>query len=225
MVPRGRVRPIDIDRELLARCRAIPTSTWSDALDATGIAGVVDGLLWRSGGSRVSGRAMTVREDVAAFGTHPFEAFDVGGILDAAGADEILVVDMGGEAVSTFGGLAARAATRRGIAGVLIDGACRDVEEIRASGLALASRHMTPRSGKRRVRVAEIGGRVRCGGVDVSPGDIVVADETGAVVVPSAKVAEALGRAEDLAARDKTFAEKLDDGASFKRIAADLRHA
>lgn len=62
--------------------------------------------------------------------------------------------------MSTFGGLSTSAALAGGMAGIVIDGGCRDVEEIRSSGLFVASRHVTPRSGKLRVKVVEVGGIV-----------------------------------------------------------------
>lgn len=209
-----------IDRSILQRCLSVATATWSDALDRLQIAGVIDGLSWRSGTERIAGPAVTVREEVGSLGRYAFEAFDVGAFLRSAGPGTVLVIAMDGAAVSTFGGLAARDAKSRGIAGVIIDGACRDLGEIRATGLFLASRHVTPRSGRRRVRVAEIGGVLTCGGVTVSSGDCVIGDETGVVIVPTARLVEALSLAEDLAQRDRSLQQALDAGAEFGTAAA-----
>jgi 3-hexulose-6-phosphate synthase/6-phospho-3-hexuloisomerase len=131
---------------------------------------------------------------------------------------------MGGAAVSTLGGLAAQAALARGAAGVLIDGGCRDIEEIRAGALWLASRHITPVSGKRRVRLTAIDAHVQLGGVAVSPGDYVIADLTGIVVVPAARIADVLALAEHLEHQDGRFRAALDAGRAFGEIAAALRH-
>ena len=68
---------------------------------------------------------------------------------------------MGGAPVSTFGGLAAQKAVARGARGAVLDGACRDLAELIASGLWVASRHVTPRSGKMRVRVEGVNVPVR----------------------------------------------------------------
>lgn len=210
--------------DLLARCRRIATSTWSDVLDQLGMRGAAEGIAVRSGAERIAGRAVTVREEARPLGTYPVEAFAVGRVLGAATAGAMLVIDMGGAAVSTLGGLAARAAVARGIAGVLIDGGCRDIEEIRSIGLWVASRHVTPVSGKQRVRVTAINEPVRLGGIDVSPGDYIIADLTGIVVVPAERIEEALAVAEELDRQDERFRQALDAGRDFAEIASTLRH-
>lgn len=204
--------------------RSIAVATWSDALDRLGIQGVVRGLSWRSGATRMAGRAVTAREETGVLGSQPAKAFEVARVLEVPKAGEVLVVDMGGAEVSTFGGLAARAATRREVEGVLVDGGCRDLEEIRATGLRVCSRWVTPTSGRGRARVVEINGRITCGGVAVRPGDYVIADETGAVVVPSERFDEALALSRDLDRRDRAFAQALDAGGEFRQIADSLQH-
>jgi regulator of RNase E activity RraA len=212
------------DNRLLARCRRIATSTWSDALDQLDIRGAVQGLTVRNGSARIAGRAVTVREEAGPLGTYPVEEFAVGRIIEAITPGCVLVIDIGGAVVSTLGGLAAQAALAREVAGVLIDGGCRDIEEIRTGALWLASRHVTPVSGKRRVRVTGINESVRLGGVDMSQGDYVIADLTGIVVVPAPRIDEALALAEHLESQDRRFREALHAGRAFGEIAATLRH-
>ncbi len=209
---------------LLDRCRAIATGTWSDALDSLSLPGVLSGLIHRSGAGRVAGRAVTVREVTAPLGTYTIQEFAVGQFLAACAPDTILVIALDGAAVSTFGGLAARGALNQGVAGVVIDGACRDLADIRQSGLWLASRHVTPTSGKRRAKVQAINAQIECAGVTVQPGDIVVADETGIVCLPSARVSEVLTAAEELTDRDARFEALLRQGRSFEEAASALHH-
>jgi len=213
------------DKSLFEHAAQIPTATWSDALDTHTVGGVLDGLSWRSGDGRFAGPAVVAAEEVAAHGTYELRQFDVGGLLAATYRGCVLVVVMASTAeVSTLGGLAAFAAVKRGVAGVVIDGGCRDLEEIRGSGLRLASRHVTPRSGKQRVRVAAIGGAIVCGGVRVAEGDVVISDETGIVVVPRASFPDVLRTADELVVRDVRFRRDLDQGADFAAVAARLRH-
>ncbi len=206
---------------VLDRCRAVATSTWSDALDSLGLRGVIPRLTLRSGSGRVAGWAVTVKETT---GDYPVEAFAVGDILDMVERDSMLVFDLAGEPVSSFGGLAALAAVQKGAAGVIIDGACRDVDEIQTTGLWLASRHVTPLSGKGRINVTGRNVAVSVCGIAVSPGDCIVGDETGIVCIPSDRLNEALAIAEDLTSRDAKFAEALRAGESFRAAAARLRH-
>ena len=135
------------EKELLARCKKIATSTWSDALDAAGINGVVQGIQRRSGEGRIAGFANTARHAWGALGEFDRADFAVGKLVAATGPGRVLMLDAGGTAISTFGGIASLAATMRQATAVIIDGACRDVDEIRAAGLWLASRWVTPVTG------------------------------------------------------------------------------
>jgi len=200
------------------------TSTWSDALDRAGIQGVVRGLRHVAGPLAFGGRAVTARQEPAALGSFPGEAFDIAGILEAASEGDVLVIDVGGAEISSFGGLAARAAARRGIVGAIVDGACRDVDEIEASGIPVCSRHTTPLSGKRRMRTVEINGLVSCGGVPLRSGDYIFADRTGIVVVPGDRYEEVLAIARELDRRDRAFARAIESGGDFKAIARSLDH-
>ncbi|MGH9356940.1 MAG: RraA family protein, partial [Terriglobia bacterium] len=188
--------------ELLARCAAVATSTWSDALDRFAMPGAITGLALRSGAGRVCGIAVTVKEHVGELGDCEADAFAVGRFLDAISAGSILVVAMGGAAVSTFGGLAARAAVLAGLSGAVIDGGCRDIAEVRASGLWLSSRHVTPVSGRGRVKVEGINVPVSACGVSVIPGDTIIGDETGIVCIGAGRLPDVLAVAEELTAQD-----------------------
>jgi regulator of RNase E activity RraA len=203
---------------------SIPVSTWSDALDRLRIPAVASGLRHVAGGRAFAGRAVTVREEVAPLGRHPPEAFDVHAILQVIEKHSVLVIDAGGAEVSSFGGLAARAAARRGVAGVLVDAACRDLDEIDAVGVQVWSRHVTPVSGKGRLRVAGINEPITCGGVRVCPGDFIVADRTGIAIIPVDRFSEVEPIARDIDARDRAFARAIDEGADFGSIAALLDH-
>ncbi|HXN44068.1 MAG TPA: hypothetical protein VN917_07475, partial [Xanthobacteraceae bacterium] len=108
--------------QLLQRCKAIGTSTWSDALDQCGISGVVRGLVQRSGGGRFAGFAVTARERAGTLGNFPRAEFGVGKMIAAIEPGDVLMADVGGADISTFGGLAALATKKRGAAAVVIDG-------------------------------------------------------------------------------------------------------
>ena len=203
------------DDALLARCARIATSTWSDALDGVGLDGILEGLTQHGGTGRFAAWAATATLTIAPLGTFPKEVLGVGRIIDAVPPGGVLVVDMGGACVSTFGGLAADAAVAKHVAAVVIDGGCRDVDEIAASGLWLASRHATPRTGKTRGRLEATGAPVTAGGILVAAGDLVVGDATGLVAIPRGRVDEILAIAEEKLATDEAVAAGLRDGLTF----------
>jgi len=160
----------------------------SDALDALGIAAAVpaDALAPLLPGRRVAGRALTVRylperrrDGAPRRLAHAF-------LFSLARPGDVLVMeaDLGGR-WSTFGGVAAQGAIAAGIGGTIVDGAVRDVDEIRAAGIAVWARSITPISGARRVEAVAVNTPIRCGGVQVRPGDVVVADDSGVCFVPA----------------------------------------
>jgi regulator of RNase E activity RraA len=206
--------------QLLQRCKAIATSTWSDALDQCGISGVVRGLVQRSGGGRFAGFAVTARERAGALGSFSRGEFGVGKMIAAIAPGDVLMADVGGADVSTFGGLAALAAQKRGAAAVVIDGGCRDVEEIRASGLWLASRSVTPTTGKTRLKLESLGEPVAIGGIPVNTGDLVAGDDTGIVVIPRGDLQRVMEAAEQICATDAAVEQALHAGKSFSEAAA-----
>jgi regulator of RNase E activity RraA len=206
--------------DLLTSCALIGTSTWSDALDECGIAGVVRGLARRSGQGRFAGFAVTARQSVDTLGSFGRMDFGIGKILDAAGPGAVLMIGMGGAEVSTLGGLAALAAKMKGVAGIVIDGACRDVDEIASTGLWVSSRHLVPTSGKTRARLETLGMEANVGGVRVRNGDLVIGDDTGIVVVPQHEITRVLKIAEQMMAKDMAVEKALKAGKSFAEATA-----
>jgi regulator of RNase E activity RraA len=210
----------DNEQDLLARCAAIGTSTWADAMDALGIAGVVQGIARRSGQGRIAGFAVTARHVWGGLGDFDRADFAVGRLVAATGPGRVLMVDAGGTCISTFGGIASVAASRRQATAVVIDGACRDVDEIQATGLWLASRHVTPLTGKTRLRLQAMGEPVTIGQLRVAEGDLVVGDDTGLVVVPRERLEAVLAAAQEALAVDERVEQGIRDGLSFADAAA-----
>lgn len=208
------------EQKLLERCAAIGVGSWSDALDEMDIDGVLQGIAQRSGSGRMCGFAVTARQQPGRLGDFEKSDFAVGRLVAPAGRGKVLMVDIGGAPISTMGGLAALATKQQGASGVVIDGACRDLDEIRASELWLASRWVKPTTGKRRLKLQSQGETVTVGGIKVSEGDLVVGDDTGIVVVPRARLMEALDHAERIVAIDEKVEERIRAGESFGSAAA-----
>jgi len=121
--------------------------------------------------------------------------------LAEASPGDVLVIATNGGTRAVFGELFATDAKRRGLAGLVVDGLCRDLRGLRAIGLPIFARGTTPRSGTAVSRAAH-GTTIAFGGVEVSPGDIVFGDDDGLLIAPSGSIeaaleaAELIGRAE-----------------------------
>ena len=131
----------------------------------------------------------------------PGDHLPVFSALAEAQHGEVLVIATGGSDEAVLGELFATEARRRGLAGIVIDGYCRDLQGLRRVGLPVFARGTTPRSGTT-VSRSPLRTAVRCGGVDVTPGDMVFADDDGVMIahadrmVAALDAAEAIGRAE-----------------------------
>jgi len=117
--------------------------------------------------------------------------------LAAAAPGDVLVIATNGGSRAVFGELFAGEARRRGLAGIVADGFCRDVRGLRRIGLPVFARGTTPRSGTTVSRAA-LGARIVCGGVAVSPGDVVFGDDDGLLIAASQRIVAALEIAETI---------------------------
>jgi 4-hydroxy-4-methyl-2-oxoglutarate aldolase len=124
-------------------------------------------------------------------------------LIDNAKPGEVpVIVIEDGLDIAGIGGLMATTAKARNLAGVVVDGGARDIAEIRALGLPVYSRSVTSATTVGRYASVASQTPVRCAGVVVKPGDIIVAGEDGVVRVPKEKAAEVLKRAEEIDARE-----------------------
>ena len=125
-------------------------------------------------------------------------------MIDSAKPGEVGVIVMEGSLdVAAMGGLMGTAAKSRGMAGMVLDGAVRDVREIRALGLPVYARSISPANAVTRFASVANQVPVECAGVTIAPGDIIVASEEGVVAVPKDRAAEVLKRAQEIAAREQ----------------------
>ncbi len=113
----------------------------------------------------------------------------------------VLVVEAGDTDYAVAGGNVCLVAQRRGIAGFVVDGVIRDLAEVREHAFPVYARGVIPIPGGKDA-VGVLNGPVRCGGVEVRPGDVVVADEEGIVVVPADRAEAVLAAARARAAKE-----------------------
>jgi 4-hydroxy-4-methyl-2-oxoglutarate aldolase len=145
---------------------------------------------------RMAGPAFTVRADD--------DHLPVMAALAEAAPGDVLVIAVNGGSRAVFGELFATEARRRGLAGIVADGFCRDLRGLREIGLAVFARGTTPRSGTTESR-ADLGVTVVCGGVEVSPGDIVFGDDDGLLIATEERIAAALDTAEAIGRSERAI--------------------
>ena len=190
-----------------------PTSL-ADALTRDRVMDVGIRPLW-PGMPRVAGPAYTVR-------CVPGDNLMVHAAIYRAAPGDVIVIEAGDVDYAVAGGNVCAVAQRRGVAGFVVDGVIRDVAEARERGFPVLARGVIPIPGAKDV-LGTLQGPVRVGGVDVHPGDIVVGDEEGVVVVPAARAATILAAAR--ARAEKDAATNLDawEKAHRARIEEALR--
>jgi regulator of RNase E activity RraA len=190
--------------------RDIPTTTLADLLGREHVMDIGIRPLWQPV-PRVAGPAFTVR-------CPPGDNLMLHAAIHRAGPGSVVVVESGDLDHALAGGNVCAVAQRRGIAAFVADGLIRDLAEVRQLGFPVFARGVIPiPGGKSEVRPHNE--PVRCGGVLVGPGDIVVADEEGVVTVPAARAEEITAAARAKLAKEA--AETLDDWETSHRSRID----
>jgi regulator of RNase E activity RraA len=185
----------DEEDALAAALRGLSTPTLSDALDALDIEGALQGLsrlVEDPAVPLVAGPAFPVQFEAAAAGSGA-PAADY--LDDAPPGCVVVLANAGRLDCTVWGGLLAFRARQLGLRGTVIDGCCRDVEEVRGLGYAVFARGCFMRSGKRRARMASAGQPVTIGHVVIQPEDVVCGDGSGALVIPRPCLHEVLREA------------------------------
>lgn len=193
--------------EALQRLARTDTCAVSDALDALGITGAALGLHSVTTSEPFVGRAVTVEltDDIS----RPSSRHLGTDAIDASGPGNVIVVAHDGSlTVSGWGGVLSAGASARGIAGVIVDGAVRDVDQAAAYGLPVFARESVPRTARGRVVQKDWNVPVEIAGVRVTPGDYVIADGSGVVFVPAAEIENVLAKAESIVQREALMAER-----------------
>ncbi|MFG1529918.1 MAG: 3-hexulose-6-phosphate synthase [Thermoplasmata archaeon] len=180
--------------------------------DAMQRQGAMHGLLPRLANPnvRVAGPAVTVLTRDGDW-AKPVEA------IDRAGEGDVIVVDAGGGTTAIWGELASWSAHMRKVAAVVIDGAARDIDAILELGFPVFSRSVSPNAGEPKGH-GEIGTEVVVGGVRVRPGDWIVGDASGIVVVPRERAQEIANRALDVMEHENRVREEIQRGSTLGSV-------
>ncbi|GAC1321247.1 MAG: diguanylate cyclase [Chloroflexota bacterium] len=202
------------DEAIIQGLRDLPTATISDAMDKLGIVGQCLGIAPLDPGFRLVGRAFTLRYRTAGL----VDRGTVGDYIDDVAPGDIVVLDNQGRLDATvWGDILTAVATRRGIGGTVIHGVCRDVSRALDLGYPIFSRGRYMRTGKDRVEVESMNQPISLGEIQVRPGDMVVGDADGVLVVPKSReqeifeTARAIEDAEQAIERETAKGIRLDD--------------
>ena len=184
--------------------------------DAMHRKGAMIGVVALSPGVRMAGPAVTV-QTFAGDWAKPVEAIDV-----ARPGDVLVINNDGGTHVAPWGELATLSAQNRGLAGVVIDGAARDVDDIRRMDFPLWCRGTCPNAGEPK-GFGEINAEIRCAGQVVRPGDWIVGDESGVVVVPRERAYEVARRAVMVRETEERIREEIRRGSTLAAVSELLK--
>jgi regulator of RNase E activity RraA len=202
---------------IIERLLKLDTCAVADGMDRLGLAGATYGVrpMWRC--PKIVGRAVTMKikpvgldKPKQHLGTLP---------IDAAQPGDVVVIDNGSRVdTSCWGGLLALAAKTKGISGVVIDGACRDIDESRELGFPVYARGAVPMTARGRIMQESYNQEIEFAGVQVHPGDMVIADGSGVVIIPRSKEEDVLREAEAVAATEARMAEGIRQGMSVLEV-------
>jgi 3-hexulose-6-phosphate synthase/6-phospho-3-hexuloisomerase len=197
-----------LDDELISILKNVSTPNISDAMHRKGAMRDIHPI---NLGSKIVGTAITV-QTFAGDWAKSVEAIDLGG------PGNVLVINNGSNYIAPWGGLATLSCKMRGIEGVVIDGAVRDVDEIRAMNYPIFASAIVPNAGEPK-GMGEINAEITCGSQWVKPGDYIVGDDSGVVVIPRERAYEIARRAKEVEKNESRMYEEIRRGSTLSQVA------
>ena len=204
--------------DAVARLLRLDTPAVSDATDRLELAGRVIDLPRVSTGRRIAGRVLTVKlgtgERLEGKPRHLCTS-----AVEAAEPGDILVIEQRtGIDAAGWGGILSNAAKAREIAGVIVDGPARDIDESRDLDFPVFARRVTPTTARGRIVEEAFNEPVSIGDVTVSPGDYVIADGSGIVFIAAGDINRVLETAEMIAAREAAMTRDVLAGKPVSQV-------
>jgi 3-hexulose-6-phosphate synthase/6-phospho-3-hexuloisomerase len=197
------------DEEIRSLLIQVSAPNVSDAMHRKG---AMSGIVSICGNVKMVGKAVTV-QTFAGDWAKPVEAIDV------ARKNEVIVINNDGAThIAPWGELATLSCVKKGIAGVVIDGAVRDVDDIRSMKYPIFAKAVVPNAGEPK-GFGEINAEIRCGGQAVRPGDWITGDESGVVVIPSERAYEIARRALEIRKNEERIREEIRRGSTLSEVA------
>ncbi|WP_412534892.1 3-hexulose-6-phosphate synthase [Methanosarcina sp.] len=197
---------ITVDQEIREILKEVSTSNISDAMHRKGAMKGIHPLVR----GKMVGTAVTVQTFPGDW-AKPVEAIDI------AKEGDVLVIYNENKDIACWGGLATWSSLNKGIAGVVIEGAVRDIDEVENLGLPIYTSNTVPNAGDPK-GFGEINAEITCGGQTVKPGDYIVGDESGVVVIPAERAYELARRAKEVYKTEKRLFDEIKRGGTLSEI-------
>ncbi|MEW6335078.1 MAG: RraA family protein [Thermodesulfobacteriota bacterium] len=209
------------DTAYRARFEALSTTNLSDAMDQVGLRGAVIGIRPLFGMPRVIGRAVTIKITAAGMAKSK-RHLGVDAIATAEPGDLICIDNRGDLHNNCWGEILSYAARQKGVSGVIVDGAARDIDVCQEIGFPVFARGVVPITARGRIVQEDFNCPIRLGDVQVRPGDVVVGDVNGIVVIPVERLDEVVTAAE--AILEKELQMRADLLAGMDILAVDSKY-
>ena len=204
--------------DVTTRLTRLDACAVSDALDKLGLTGAVTGLQRLSSTRRISGRVLTVKMEKDD-GRPPAARHLATTAIEMAKPGDVIVMEQRtGVDAACWGGNLSLGAKLREVAGVIVDGPARDVDEARDYDFPIFARRATSRTARGRIVEAGTNVPITVGDVTVNPGDFVVADGSAVVFVARGEVERVLEAAEAIAARERAMVAALREGTPISEV-------
>jgi 4-hydroxy-4-methyl-2-oxoglutarate aldolase len=198
--------------DFLTRLQQLDACAVSDAMDSLGIPGAVTGIERRATSARIAGRVVTVKLGATKIADAPTRHLGTGAI-EAAEQGDVIVVEQSAVAdVAGWGGVLSNAAQVRGIAGAIVEGPARDIDEANEIAFPVFSRSTTCRTARGRIWEQSFNTQITVGNVEVMPGCYVIADASGTVFVPEERMTEVLELAEFIVQKEQAMTKAVRAG-------------
>jgi regulator of RNase E activity RraA len=205
--------------DFVTRLSKLDSCAVSDALDKLGLQGSVTGIERFSTDRRIGGQVLTVKLDRAEGRTNTRHLCTAA--IDAAQPGDIIVVEQRtGLDAASWGGNLSIGAQVRGVAGVIVEGPARDIDDSRKLDFAVFARSHTARTARGRIVEVATNEPITVGDVTVSPGDYVIADASAVVFVAQAEIARVLEAAESIMQREDALAQAIRGGTPISQVMA-----
>jgi 4-hydroxy-4-methyl-2-oxoglutarate aldolase len=216
-----------VDEQIIETLRQMSdlSGTVSDALDEMGISATVPASVLKPtiAGSTVVGQAVTLRNVIQSENSYLGASQRISRMAEIeahnlARPGNVIVIE-GGHDISNMGGISATIALRQGELGAIVDGGIRDVDQSRRIGFPIWSRSISSITGKWRLETVSVNDTIQIAGVQVQPGDVVVADDSGICFIPHAKLQPVYERVCQIAEGEARRYRDIEAGVSVPSLA------